>query len=81
MMSLSELTKFIVLGLVEDKDSVEIEEVNEDNSILINVKVSDSDMGKLIGRDGKIINSIRTIIQEASSLRDSKFVKVEVIKK
>ena len=76
-----ELTKFIVLGLVEDKDSVEIEEVNEDNSILINVKVSDSDMGKLIGRDGKIINSIRTIIQEASSLRDSKFVKVEVIKK
>ena len=46
----------------------------------MNIKIDDSLMGKIIGRNGNLINSIRTIMQEASSLRDGKFVKLEVNK-
>ena len=50
----------------------------EDNTIQIEVLISSSDMGKVIGKNGKIINSIRTIVQAASSLEDNKRVKINV---
>ncbi len=78
-MSLGELTKFIINGIVNDKDSVNVVETEQDEkTILINVHVNEDDLGRVIGKDGKMINAIRTLIQEASSLREGKFVKVEV---
>lgn len=54
----------VVLGmLVEDKDQLAIESSHDDLGILITVRVSDRDMGKLIGKSGQTIKSIRTLLR------------------
>lgn len=54
----------LVLGmLVEDKDQLAIESAIDDLGVLITVRVSDRDMGKLIGKNGQTIKSIRTLLR------------------
>ncbi|MGN0973704.1 MAG: KH domain-containing protein [Bacilli bacterium] len=79
-MELVELTKEIVMALVEDKDSVEVKEfdTDEENTILIQVMVSDADAGKVIGKAGKTANAIRTLVQASSYLKDNKKVKINI---
>ena len=57
-----ELVKFMVTELVADKDGVEVT-MGDDNTV--NVKVNKSDMGKVIGKDGRIAKAIRTIVKAA----------------
>ena len=75
-----ELTEFIVKNIVSDPDSVSVKEFesDEDNTILIEVMVSGDDMAKVIGHSGKIINSIRTIVQAASSTSENKLIKINI---
>ena len=75
-----ELTEFIVKNIVSDPDSVSVKEFesDEDNTILIEVMVSGDDMAKVIGHSGKIINSIRTIVQAASSTSENKLIKIDI---
>ena len=61
-MNLKELTETRILKLVKNTEAVSVEENEEDNQIIINAYVSNEDMGRVIGKDGKIINSIRTIL-------------------
>lgn len=79
-MNLVTLTETIIKKIVSDPDSVSVKEFDteEDNTIQIEVLISNDDMGKVIGKNGKIINSIRTIIQASSSLGDNKKVKINV---
>ncbi len=79
-MDLVKLTESIIKKLVADPDSVSVKEftTDEENTIQIEVLVSEDDMGKVIGRNGKIINSIRTIVQASSSIYDNKKVKINV---
>ena len=79
-MNLVELTKTIVEKLVNDPESVSVKEfeTDEENTIQIEVLISSDDMGKVIGKNGKIINSIRTIVQASSSLGDNKRVRINV---
>lgn len=79
-MDLVKLTESIIKKLVADSDSVSVKEftTDEENTIQIEVLVSEDDMGKVIGRNGKIINSIRTIVQASSSIYDNKKVKINV---
>lgn len=79
-MNLVQLTEVIIKKLVSDPDSVSIKEfeTDEENTIQIEVLISSSDMGKVIGKNGKTINSIRTIVQASSSLEDNKKVKINV---
>ena len=79
-MDLVKLTESIIKKLVADPDSVSVKEftTDEENTIQIEVLVSKDDMGKVIGRNGKIINSIRTIVQASSSIYDNKKVKINV---
>ena len=79
-MNLVALTEAIIKKIVSDPESVSIKEftTDEENTIQIEVLISSSDMGKVIGKNGKIINSIRTIVQAASSLEDNKRVKINV---
>lgn len=80
-MSLKELTEFIIKSLVEDRDSISVEEkIIDDHTLQIDIRVNESDIKKVIGKDGRVIQAIRTLIQEASSLRDNKYVKVEIKK-
>ncbi|MDD6093998.1 MAG: KH domain-containing protein [bacterium] len=79
-MNLVALTEAIIKKIVSDPESVSIKEFDteEENTIQIEVLISSSDMGKVIGKNGKIINSIRTIVQAASSLEENKRVKINV---
>ena len=56
----------------------EVFETDEENTIQIEVLISSDDMGKVIGKNGKIINSIRTIVQASSSFEDNKKVRNNV---
>ncbi len=78
-MDLVELTTYLVKSLVKDPESVSVKEFEtEDDSILIEVLVSESDMGSVIGKSGKIANSIRTIVQASSYLNGNKRVKINI---
>ncbi len=80
-MGLVELTEMIVKSLAEDEDSVSVKEFEtDDDSILIQVLVSESDMGKVIGRNGRTANAIRTLVQASSSLKDNRYVKIDIDK-
>ena len=79
-MNLVALTETIIKKIVSDPESVSVKEFDteEENTIQIEVLISNDDMGKVIGKDGKIINSIRTIVQASSSLEENKKVKINV---
>lgn len=79
-MNLIELTECIIKKIVSDSESISVKEfeTDEENTIQIEVLISSDDMGKVIGKNGKIINSIRTIVQAASSLGNNKRVKINV---
>ena len=65
-----ELVKFIVTGLVDKKDEVVVT-MGEDSTV--NIKVDKSDMGKVIGKDGRIAKAIRTIVKAAGSREGVKY--------
>ncbi len=81
-MDLVELTKEIVVALAKDKDSVSVKEfpTDEENTILIQVMVSDDDMGRIIGRSGKNAQALKTLVQASSYLKDNKKVKINIDK-
>lgn len=80
-MNLKELTETIILKLVKNTEAVSVEENEEDNQIIINAYVSNEDMCRVIGKDGKIINSIRTILQASSYMQNNISVKLNVLEK
>lgn len=79
-MNLVELTEYLVKNLVTNKDEVTVKEFPSENEkeIIIEVLVNEEDMGKVIGRNGKIANSIRTLVQASSYLQDNKHVKINI---
>lgn len=77
-MTLVELTEMIVKSLVSDPDSISVKEFSNDDEIIIEIVVKEEDMGSVIGREGKIANSIRTVVQASSYLKDNKRVKINI---
>ena len=79
-MNLVLLTETIVKKLVSDPESVSVKEFesDEENTIQIEVMISNDDLGKVIGKEGRIINAIRTIVQASSYIDDNKKVKINV---
>ena len=79
-MDLIKLTEEIILSIVEDKDIAAVKEFPSENEkeILIEVVISEKDMPRLIGKNGKVINSIRTIVQASSYLKDNKRVQTNI---
>ena len=69
---MKELVEVIVKELVEDKDSVEIEETRNNGEVNIIIHVAEADKGRVIGVRGNIINSIRTIARAAAIKEDVK---------
>ena len=74
---MKEILETIILNLVDDKDSVEIKELNE-KSVVFEVKVADGDMGKIIGKQGRLAKSIRTVVKAVAN-KEQKRVTVEFI--
>ena len=65
-MALKELITTIAQALVDDPDSVEVTEIEGDHNSLIELKVAKNDIGKVIGKDGRTAQSMRTILAAAS---------------
>ena len=81
-MDLVTLTEEIVKSLVKNTEAVSVKEfpTEEENTILIQVIVAESDMGRVIGKAGKCANAIRTLVQASSALKDNKYVKIDIDK-
>lgn len=75
---MKDLLTFIAQSLVEFPDQVSVTEVDKENATVLELRVAESDMGKVIGKQGKIAKAIRTIIRTAS-VKEPKKVIVEII--
>lgn len=75
---MKETLEIIIKNLVDNKESVEIKEVEGEKNIIFEVKVAEEDMGKVIGRQGKIAQAIRTVMKAVANRKDKK-VTVEFI--
>lgn len=70
-----ELVKYIVGELVDNKEAVEVVEREESSKVtIITVTVDKEDVGKVIGRNGKVANSLRTIVKSASIKSGKRFI-------
>ena len=79
-MDLVLLTDTIIKKIVSDSESVSVKEFEstEDNTVHIEVVVSKEDLGKVIGKNGRTINSIRTLVQASASLNGGRRVNINV---
>ena len=75
---MKELVEVIAKSLVEKPEEVVTTETETDDAIVVELKVDPSDMGKVIGRQGRIAKAIRTVVKAASSKSDKKVV-VEIL--
>ncbi len=75
---MKELVEVIAKALVENPDEVVVTQKEEGKNITVELHVSPSDMGKVIGKQGRIAKAIRSVVKAASS-KDNKRVDVEII--
>ena len=69
------LIRYIVEQLVDEKEAIVIEENNESEKVVVvNIKVVKGDIGKVIGRNGKVAASIRTIVKSASAKSGKRYI-------
>ena len=73
-----ELVNFIARALVDKPEAVDVREVENEDSIVIELRVDPDDMGKVIGKQGRIAKAIRTVVK-AASVKTPKPVFVEII--
>ena len=73
-----ELVLDIAKALVDNPDAVVVEETKENDEIILKLKVSDDDMGKVIGKQGRIAKAIRTVVKSAANRENIK-VSLEII--
>jgi len=71
---MKKLVEVIAKSLVDHPDEVVVTETEKEDEILIELKVGSSDMGKVIGRQGRIAKAIRTVVKAASSKNPKKVV-------
>ena len=77
---MEELVRFIARNLVDEPDSVVVSSREEGDSVIISLSVAPTDMGKVIGRQGRIAKAIRTVVKAASVREDKKYM-VDIIEK
>jgi predicted RNA-binding protein YlqC (UPF0109 family) len=75
---MTELLEFLVKALVEDPEAVEIEEVEEEGDLVYEISVADGDLGRVIGKGGRVANAIRTIAK-AAAVRIDRRVIVDIL--
>jgi predicted RNA-binding protein YlqC (UPF0109 family) len=74
----TELLEFLVKALVEDPDAVEVEELEEEGDLVYEISVADGDLGRVIGKNGRVANAIRTIAK-AAAVRIDRRVIVDIL--
>ena len=74
---MQELVKVLAKALVENPDAVEVETVEEDDKTVLKLHVAQEDMGRVIGKQGRIAKAIRTIVKSAAT-RENKKITVDI---
>lgn len=72
------LVEYVARGLVDRPDAVEVHEVDDERGITLKVRVAPEDMGKVIGRGGRIVLALRTVVRAAAG-RTGRRVSVEIV--
>ncbi|NLY18382.1 MAG: KH domain-containing protein [Clostridiaceae bacterium] len=75
---MKELLESIAKSLVDNPECVSVNEIEGEQSLILELRVADDDMGKVIGKQGRIAKAIRTVMK-AAALRNNKRVVVEII--
>ena len=73
-----ELVKYIATSLVDKPEAIDVREVENEDNVVIELRVDPEDMGKVIGKQGRIAKAIRTVVKAASA-KSPKPVFVEII--
>jgi uncharacterized protein len=71
---MTELLEFLVKALVEDPAAVVVEELEEDGDLVYEITVADDDLGRVIGKGGRVANAIRTIAKAAAVRLDRRVI-------
>lgn len=75
---MKELLDYIARALVDEPDQVSVQQVESERLIVLELRVAAADMGKVIGKQGRIAKAIRTVIN-AAAVKESKRVVVEIV--
>lgn len=75
---MKEVLEIIAKALVENPDEVSVTEIEDGENITLELRVAEGDMGKVIGRQGKIAKAIRTVVKAAASI-ENKHVTVDIV--
>jgi predicted RNA-binding protein YlqC (UPF0109 family) len=76
--TLRRLTDFLARGIVANADEVQVEAVQSGRTLVLELAVAESDVGKVIGRQGKVIRAIRTVVKAAATRQGTR-VDIDVI--
>ena len=76
--SFKELVEYIVTSMVDNPDQVSVSESDQQETIVLEISVASSDMGRVIGKGGRVVNSIRTLVQVLAA-KQGKRVSLEVV--
>ena len=75
---MEELVKTIALSLVDNPDEVSVSTIDKDGEEFVELKVAPTDMGKVIGKQGRIAKAIRVVVKAAAA-KDNKSVGVDIV--
>ena len=75
---MAELLEYLARQLVDEPDAVRVERVDEDDAVVLRLHVAEDDLGKVIGRQGRIARALRTIVR-AGSAREQRRVQLEIV--
>jgi predicted RNA-binding protein YlqC (UPF0109 family) len=70
----TELLEFLIKALVEDPAAVVVEELEEDGALVYEISVAESDLGRVIGKGGRVANAIRTVAKAAAVRLDRRVI-------
>ena len=75
---MEELVRYMAESLVDDPESVEVREVRNRSGVVLELRVADADMGRVIGKGGRIVNAMRTLVDVAAEKQDRN-VRLDVV--
>lgn len=75
---MGELVEYIARSLVDSPDEVSVNEIEGSQSLVIELKVAPDDMGKIIGKQGRIAKALRTLVKAAAA-KENKRIIIEII--
>ncbi|HEX9141240.1 MAG TPA: KH domain-containing protein [Gaiellaceae bacterium] len=75
---MAELLEYLARQLVDEPDEVRVERIDEDDTVVLRLHVAQEDLGKVIGRQGRIARALRTIVR-AGSAREQRRVQLEIV--